>query len=134
MNRKQSHETSSHGYGQGTYKISYQVNSPYVELLESKKKVYGHRYDHKANRSFTHTAPTHIAPNNTAPNNTKPSPASISSMFAPGTRSFKSASTEKVKYARGSTNEKKKRNKTETADDKMHESLCVYPSAADKQH
>ena len=103
MSRKQSHEASS----QGTYKISYQVNSPYVELLESKKKVYGHRYEGKANRSFT--------------NYVKPSPVSITSMFNQQVpKSFKSVSTEKVKYGRTSTNEKKKRTKTEAAEDKMH--------------
>ena len=102
MNRKQSHETTSQGYGQGTYKISYQVNSPYVELLESKKKVYGHRFEQKANRSFNNSGPSYI----------KASPASITSMFPQGSKSIKSSSTEKGKYGRTSTNEKKKRTKT----------------------
>lgn len=94
MNRKQSHESSSQGYGQGTYKISYQVNSPYVELLESKKKVYGHKFEHKANKSFTNSGPSYV----------KASPASITSMFPQGSKSIKSSSTEKVKYGRNSTN------------------------------
>ena len=81
MNRKHSHETNSQGYGQGSYKISYQVNSPYVELLESKKKVYGHRFDQKANRSFNNSGPSYI----------KASPASISSMFPQGSKSIKSS-------------------------------------------
>ena len=33
-------------------KLNYQVTSPYIELLESRKKVYGHKYEKKTNKSF----------------------------------------------------------------------------------
>lgn len=79
MNRKQSHEPLGSYAQTQNHKIQYQVTSPYIELLESKKKNYGYRYDMKNNRSFNNYA--------------KPSPASISSIFAQGPKPFKSVST-----------------------------------------
>lgn len=80
--------------------------------------MYGHRYDTKNVRSFT--------------NYVKPSPASISSIFYQKAKPFKSTSTEKVKIS-SYTNEKKKRSRTEQAEEKMHESLCIYPTGEKHQ-
>lgn len=85
--------------------------------MDSKKGVYGHRYDTKNVRSFT--------------NYVKPSPASIASVFYQKPKSMKSTSTEKVK-ATSFTNDKRKRTRTEQAEEKMHESMCVYPTISEK--
>jgi hypothetical protein len=100
MNRKQSHEPIGSHNQSYHQKSQYQPNSPYIELLDNKRAVYGYRYDTKNVRSFT--------------NYVKPSPASISSMFYQKAKPFKSTSTEKVKIG-SYTNDKKKRTRTEQA-------------------
>lgn len=116
MNRKQSHElTVPQNYTQP--KSRYQLTSPYIELLESKKsQVYGHRYDTKNIRSLT--------------NYVKPASTSITSIFTQKPKHAKTNSNEKAK---GLSYDKKKRNRTEQADDKMHESMCIYPSVDKNQ-
>ena len=64
MSRKQSHEQKLSYQYQLQTSYNHHVKSPYIELLESKKKVYGHRFDsQKHNRSYGHqpnTQPTNI--------------------------------------------------------------------------
>lgn len=116
MNRKQSHEVAvQQNYTQP--KSRYQLTSPYIELLESKKsQVYGHRYDTKNIRSLT--------------NYVKPASTSITSIFTQKPKHAKTNSNEKAK---GLSYDKKKRNRTEQAEDKMHESMCIYPSVDKNQ-
>lgn len=95
MSRKQSHD-HKHTY-QYQMPTSYNPNvkSPYIELLESKKKVYGHRFDYnKHNRSSgpqpqSTTQPTNINYNKSAKN--------TSSNF--GNKPVKSVSSEKYPYS-----------------------------------
>ena len=39
------------------HKMHFQVNSPYYDLLDSKKKVYGHKYDAKNTRANHRASP-----------------------------------------------------------------------------
>lgn len=78
MNRKQSHDVTTN-QNSTQPKVRYQLTSPYIELLESKKsQVYGHRYDTKNIRSLT--------------NYVKPASNSITSIFSQKPKHIKTSS------------------------------------------
>lgn len=85
-----------------------QVYSPYIQLLEAKKKVFGYKYDLIKNEKH----------------NKKISPGNTANFSA--TKQGKSFSSEKIKMAKPHGS-KKKRVYTESAEDKMHESLFIPP-------
>lgn len=69
--------------------MQYQSASPYVELLESKKKVYGRKYDSKSMKANWRSSP------------------GATSLFSHNKRPYQTESSEKARANRSQNNKKR---------------------------
>lgn len=97
------------------FKIEYyhkvpQSTSPYLQLLEAKKKIFGYKYEIVRNdKSVSHTHNKSQMQNNSQP------------LY----KHSKAQSHEKEKPKSQKQNSRKKRSQTEQAEDRLHESLFL---------
>jgi hypothetical protein len=88
---------------------SYKVTSPYLELLESKKKVYGLKYHSSFGGNASHSKSTHqnsASINHNQGSSLKARPSSSSGHH--NKSAIKSNSSEKVKSSKTQNNKKKR--------------------------